>query len=171
MIIVIMLSCLFIFSIIVSFIYVKLMVRKHKDRLKLHKDRFKKQNHSEEEEISFDFLLEKELNYIRNYIIFQIVGKLCEMLSILFSVTSFSFTFISEENAWFSVGKQVIPLLSVVMIIVVIYVVPSKRWAEYLQAWREIDYLTCNILEKNISQKDLPDELKRIEEGITSDKN
>lgn len=170
MIIVIVMCILFVLSILAAFFYVLLMLHKHKKRFNLLKERFDLQEHTDEEKKGFDLLIEREKNFIRNYITFQIVGKICEMLSIVFSVSSFAFTFIIDNRIVFSVGKQIIPLMSVVMIIVVIYIVPSRRWAEYLQAWREMDYSINCILEGSISFNNIPEILKEIESCITSDK-
>lgn len=170
MIIVIVMCALSLLSIVAAIFYVHLMFQKHKDRLSLLKERFVLQKHTEEESQGFNFILAREKNYIKNYIIFQIVGKLCEMLSIIFSVSSFAFTFMTDNSMLFFIGKQIIPLMSVVLIVVVIYIVPSRRWTEYMDAWRDTDYLINSILEGNIIFKDVPDILKKIESSITSDK-
>lgn len=168
--IVIVMCALTVLSVFIAFIFVGLMKKKHKKRRVVLFERYTVQGHTAQEVQGFSYYLSREKNYINNYVTFQIVGKICEILSILYSVSSFALNFVDGDNAILTVGKTVIPLMSVVMIVVVLYVVPSRRWAEYMEAWREMDYSINKVLEGNMSLSNMPEVLEKIELSITSDK-
>ena len=171
MFIVCLMFSLFILAGIIALVYIVAMFNKHKYRTETLRTRFYNQNfRSDDEKTAFSYYLEREQNYIQNYILFQITGKLCEMLSIIYSVSSLLLTYVEEDRWLVDIGKIAIPIMSVILIIVVIYVVPSRRWAEYLQAWRDMDYYNNLVLEDQIDICEIPAKLKRIESRITSDK-
>ena len=169
MIIVYMMGFLTTMSALAAFLYIHFIRKKHDGRLNIQRERFSKQQHSQDEKDGFEYLLIRESNYIRNYITFQIVGKICEMMSITLSVAALVFAYINDEDPVFAIGKQICPMLSVVMIIVVIYVVPSRRWSEYMHAWRKLDYCINSILSGCMQMNAVPETLKDIEESIASD--
>lgn len=157
-------------SILIMVAYVFSMRRKHRKRgIELTK-RFDMCNPSKEEKAGFEYYLSRKANYINNYICFQIVGKLCEMLSIIYSVSSFALNYVKDDGNVISVWKTIIPLMSVVLIIVVIYVVPSRRWSEYMEAWRKMDFSLNKVVEGKMPLSAIPYVLHEIECSITSDK-
>lgn len=59
--------------------------------------------------------------------------------------------------------------MSIIWVVIVIYLVPSRRWTEYMQGWRELDYLVNQILEGQADIKKIPERLYIEDSKVTSD--
>ena len=121
----------------------------------------------------FKLLADRNYTYIMNYYLYQIIGKVCEILSIIFSVISLCLSLVNDygPQTLSHYFRLPIALLSIAFIIVVVYLAPSKRMAEQLDAWRKSEVIINKIL---VGSKDLsciPDVLEECESMLSTDKS
>ncbi len=147
------------------FLYIVLMRKKHIERLNAYRNTFQRQ-FPEQESSLFDILLRRTKNYISNYIIFQAVGKSAESLSVMFSICSFALTGIMLKIDHIN---TIISLISMVFVIVTIYIIPNKRYREYLCAWRMCDAYILKVLASECELSEAIRQIEAIEETITTD--
>ncbi len=83
-----------------------------------------------------------------SYLVNTAMNMYCKIMGLLFSVASFSLQVLSDLCIGEIRGMQTyrpfmglsISLLTVVFVIVIIYVKPQKRSAQYLHAWRKMNF-------------------------------
>lgn len=141
------------------------MRKKHIKVLNIYRTTFRER--FPEQEISlFDVLLKRAESYISNYIIFQAVGKSMESLSVLFSICSFAITGLVIKTDHIN---TIISLVSMVFVIATIYIIPNKRYKEYLCAWRMCDAYILKVLASECELSEAVRQIEAIEVTITTD--
>lgn len=83
-----------------------------------------------------------------SYLVNTAMNMYCKIMSLLFSIASFSLQVLSDLCIGEIRGMQSyrpfmglsVSLLTVVFVIVIIYVKPQKRSAQYLHAWRKMNF-------------------------------
>ncbi|MCM1440613.1 MAG: hypothetical protein NC131_15660 [Roseburia sp.] len=92
----------------------------------------------------FLILCERSFDYIRVYFIFQGIAKSVNGLSLLFTVSSLMLTasngFLTDTKYFSSKEWGVmVSAISIIFVCIIIYVNPTKRSGQYLEAWRNTD--------------------------------
>lgn len=92
----------------------------------------------------FLILCERSYDYISVFFIFQGIAKAVNGLSLLFTVSSLMLTasdsFAEEAKGLSSKGWGVlVSAISIIFVCIIIYINPTKRASQYLEAWRDTD--------------------------------
>ena|GEM_PF-5682848 len=182
-IIVYFLVCASLVTVVVFCIVIAFKMKEHRERRRSLEDAYKKL-HDVAGIGSLEMahhMIYRSNCYIRNYFIFLYTSKALEILSILFSIATF--LFVTGDRGGYE--SQLVSLLAIVFVIVTIYVSPSKRATQYLNAWRKSDYhVRAFLVELELAKKhscrkrnfmirakyrELAVLLKTIEKSITTD--
>lgn len=85
-------------------------------------------------------LIQRKKSYISNYITFQISNKIFGVSSVVFALLSFlSQTFLKESNKYSNWLDPTISFFSIIFVIVALYISPTSRVSQYIEAWKKSD--------------------------------
>ena len=165
---------LIVFSIIISAVNLcnlYLKHKKHKRRKNKYIEIFEKNVKDELEKEMYIQLVIRSNNYINVYFVFKTMGKVSDIFSVAFSVSTLALTSYSDLSGI----SASISILAVLFVIISIYVNPSKCAKEYLESWRKSDGEILKYIEqismKNGQEKsiDISKLIINLEESITTD--
>lgn len=129
--------------VVISLIFCARIFKRHRD----HKKRdiaMYQYNTSIPPEIkrAYDSLVERRYSTIQNYFIYQIVNKVFGFTGVLFSVFGFGLGWIDPPKGAEAELKALcaaVSFISIICVIIALYLSPTKRVAEYIDAWRRYD--------------------------------
>lgn len=87
-------------------------------------------------------LVERRYSTIQNYFTYQIVNKVFGLVGVLYSVLGFGLGIIptnDTSNVPIKTLCAVVSFISIICVIIALYLSPTKRVAEYIDAWRRYD--------------------------------
>ena len=113
----------------------------------------------------FAIIRQHEHRHCMDFLVAQIVGKLCEIMSLVFSVGVYVNN--SSETANYTFN-QIYSLLAIVFIIITLYLTMSKRWVQYLNANRDVEKQIELVLAEKITVDEALAELHLIESSLTA---
>ncbi len=85
---------------------------------------------------------EKRCGYIKNYIVFQAVNKVSGLSGVIYAVLGMLMSMIDGVSSWMLYTTN---LISIISVIIALYISPTKRASEYLDAWRVTDAFLAKI--------------------------
>lgn len=127
--------------IIAGVVYLSLKVSEHYTMRKKRIEACKKLNLQDVYEEQIVELVHRTYVLYYSYAIQNIIAILCDLCGLVFSVATFIMAPESQSG-------KLIALLAVIFVVIVIFVKPHRRSSQYLKAWREMDYLTVEALQK-----------------------
>jgi len=85
-------------------------------------------------------LIQRKKSYISNFITFQIANKIFGVGSVVYALLNFlSQTFLKESNEYSAWLDPTISFLSIIFVIVALYLSPTSRVSQYIEAWKKCD--------------------------------
>lgn len=85
-------------------------------------------------------LIQRKKSYISNYITFQIANKIFGVGSVVYALLNFlSQTFLKESNEYSTWLDPTISFFSIIFVIVALYLSPTSRVSQYIEAWKKCD--------------------------------
>ncbi len=117
-----------------------------------------------------------------SYVVHTALNMFCKILGLIFSVASFAMQVLSDicgkckdpySSHYHPLMGISLSFLAVIFVIIIVYVKPHKRAAQYLNAWRFMNYryyvllIECGILDKQFRNE--IDMMNKTEQSLSDD--